>query len=195
MPGIEHVVVFKNHGSAAGSSLEHPHSQIVGLPVVPSPVRGRMGVAMSYFHKHQRCVFCDMLKSELEDGDRIIESNEHFIAFVPYAAYSPFSVWLFPRRHQHCFGKISDEEIPALAALLQDVLERLYDCLGDPDYNLVVRSAAPPGPGSNFFHWYIAVVPRLAKMAGFEMGTGMFINGSAPEADAACLRICAKVHW
>lgn len=195
MPGIEHVVVFKNHGAAAGSSLEHPHSQIVGLPVIPSSVRGRMAVPLSYYRKHDRCVFCDMLQTEIEDGARIVEANAHFVAFVPFAAYSPFSIWIFPRRHDHCFGHVSDEEVASLSVLLKEVLERLYGSLGDPDYNLVVRSAHPPGPGSHFFHWYIAVVPRLAKIAGFEMGTGMFINGSSPEGDAASLRICATVHW
>lgn len=194
-PGIEHVVLFKNHGMAAGSSLEHPHSQIVGVSVVPSPVRGRMEVALSYFRKNQTCVFCDMLESEVDDAVRIVESNSDFVAFVPFAAYSPFSIWLFPRRHNHCFGLITDDEVKTLASLLQDILQRLYDSLGDPDFNLVVRSAHPPGPGSNFYHWYIAVVPRLAKMAGFEMGTGMFINGSSPEGDAASLRVCAKVLW
>jgi UDPglucose--hexose-1-phosphate uridylyltransferase len=195
MPGIDHVVIFKNHGAAAGSSLEHPHSQIVGLPVIPSPVRGRMQVAWSHYRKYGRCVFCEVLTCELEDRDRVIESNADFVAFVPFAAYSPFSIWILPRRHHHCFGLVNDQEISALATLLQDVLARLYNSLGDPDYNLVIRSAHPPGPGSHFFHWYIAIVPRLAKLAGFEMGTGMFINGSSPEGDAASLRICATVHW
>lgn len=195
MSGIEHVIIFKNHGLTAGSSLEHPHSQIVGLPVIPSPVRGRMQVALSYFRKYGHCVFCQMLEAELEDRERIVEQNSDFVAFVPFAAYSPFSIWLFPRRHNHCFGLTSDQEISSLATLLQEVLARLYSSLGDPDYNLVIRSADPPGPGSHFFHWYISVVPRLAKIAGFEMGTGMFINGSSPEGDAASLRICATVQW
>lgn len=194
MPGIEHVIVFKNHGAAAGTSLEHPHSQIVGLPVIPSNVRGRMQIPLSHYRKFNRCVFCDMVKSELSDGERVVESNAEFVAFVPFAAYSPFSIWVFPLRHNHCFGLITDEEIASLGVLLQGVLGRLYNSLGDPDYNLVLRSAPPPGPGSSFLHWYIAVVPRLAKMAGFEMGTGMFINGSSPEADAASLRSCATGH-
>lgn len=192
--GIEQVVVFKNHGPAAGCSLEHAHSQIVGLPVIPSPVRGRMSVALSYYRKHGRCVFCDMLETELKDQARIVASNADFVAFVPFAAYSPFSIWLFPRRHHHSFAKLADEQVSSLASLLKDILERLYNSLADPDYNLVVRSAHPPGPGSNYFHWYIAVVPRLAKLAGFELGTGMFINGSSPEGDAASLRSCTTVH-
>ena len=193
MPGIEHVVVFKNHGLSAGCSLEHPHSQIVGLPVIPSSVRGRMKVALEYYRKNRRCVFCEMLAAELADGDRIVESNDDFVAFVPFAAFSPFSVWIFPRKHNHSYGLISDDHVTSLASLLQEILARYYSSLGDPDFNLVIRSTQPPGPGTNFYHWYIAVVPRLGKLAGFEMGTGMFINGSSPEGDAASLRTCAKI--
>lgn len=187
-PGIEHVVVFKNHGPGAGCSLEHPHSQLVGLPVIPASVRGRTQTALAYYRKHDRCVFCDMIASEWSDPVRVVASNESFVAFVPFAAYSPYSLWLFPRQHSHSFVKLPDAQIEALASLLRDVLGRLYRHLGDPDYNLVVRSGHPPGPGSHFLHWYIAIVPRLVKMAGFELGTGMFINGSSPEKDAERLR-------
>lgn len=185
---IEHLVVFKNHGVGAGTSLEHPHSQIIGLPVLPSSVRHRFDDAALFFQKGKGCVFCEMVKAELEDGDRIVASSPGHVAFVPFAAYSPYSIWILPRRHSHCFALIEPEEVADLAVVLREVLARLYIGLKDPDYNLVVRTANPPGPGSHFFHWYIAVVPRISQMAGFEMGTGMFINASLPETDAAYLR-------
>jgi UDPglucose--hexose-1-phosphate uridylyltransferase len=188
MPGIEHVITFKNHGVAGGTSLEHPHSQIVGLPVLPSPVRGRTEVARRYFHKNGRCVFCDMLESELEEGSRIVLQTDDYVALVPFAAYSPYSIWLCPRQHQHCFATLDERSSRGLAAVLRDLLHRYYHGLGDPSFNLVVRSAPPPGPGTNFFHWYLAIVPRLSRLAGFEMGTGMFINASSPEGDAEVLR-------
>lgn len=185
---LEHLVVFKNHGVSAGSSLEHPHSQIIGLPVLPSSVRRRFDDAFRFFQKGKGCVFCEMLRAERADGARVVVESEGFLAFVPFASDSPYSVWVMPKRHCHCFALSEPGELRDLAGVLKQVLARLYQGLRDPDYNLIVRSANPPGPGTHFFHWYITVVPRLSRMAGFELGTGMFIRSSLPEADAAYLR-------
>lgn len=187
-PIVEHVIVFKNHGAAAGTSLEHPHSQIIGLPVVPSHVHSRLDAASRFYQKNQCCVFCRTLEEELDDGARIVAHNPSFVAFVPFAAYSPYSLWVFPRRHMHSFAQLEPAEAGDLARILVGCLGALYFGLKDPAYNLVLRSLAPPGPGQHAFHWYVAIVPRLGKAAGFELGTGMFINSSLPEADAAYLR-------
>ncbi len=184
----EHVTVFKNHGPRGGTSLEHPHSQIVSLPVTPWQVRSRMEEALRFHNDHGACVFCRMLEQELQDGERIVARSSRFVAFVPYAAYSPCSVWIFPQRHASCFGTARPEELADLAGLLKDVLGRFYHGLGDPDYNLVLRAAGRDTMAVPFFHWYLALVPRLAMTAGFEMGTGMFINTSLPEDDARHLR-------
>lgn len=185
---LEHLVVFKNHGVSAGSSLEHPHSQIIGLPVLPSSVRRRFDDAFRFFQKGKGCVFCEMVRVEAEERSRVVVESYGFLAFVPFASDAPYSVWIMPKRHNHCFALSERSELRELAGVVKQVLARLYQGLRDPDYNLIVRSANPPGPGSHFFHWYITVVPRLSRMAGFELGTGMFIRSSLPEADAAFLR-------
>ena len=134
------------------------------------------------------CVFCEMLEQERAAGERILNATEHFTAFVPYAAFSPYSVWIVPQRHSCNFACITDAELSDLSVLLHWVLVRLDRGLGDPDYNLVVRSALPSTVGEDYFHWYISIVPRLSRAAGFELGSGMFINASVPKADAAYLR-------
>lgn len=187
-PESEHVTVFKNHGQSAGTSLEHPHSQIVSLPVTPWQVRSRMEEALRFHNDHGQCLFCRMVREERSDGDRILVDRGSFVSFIPFAAYSPFSVWLFPLRHMSCFANIREDELEGMAAVLQETLARLYHGLGDPDYNIVIRAAGRDCLAVPFFHWYLAIVPRLGHAAGFELGTGMFINTSLPEEDAALLR-------
>lgn len=189
-PRVEHVIIFKNHGEGAGTSLEHPHSQIVGTPVFPGQVMGRLEEAIRnyYYVNFGECVYCLCLSNELSDKVRIMGENKSFVAFIPYAALSPFHLWIFPRRHVSCFGSITDEEISDLAAILKEMLLRLYIGLDNPDYNYMVRSLSPKEANSKYFHWYIALVPRVSQAAGFELGTGMFINTALPEASAQFLR-------
>ncbi len=187
-PRIEHVIVFRNHGPSAGTSLEHPHSQVVGTPVVPGQVRGRLEEALRYFGDSGRCVGCHALAEELADGRRVVASSPGFVAFVPFAALSAFHLWVFPRRHSAYFGDLADSELLDLAGVLKETLLRLRLALDDPDFNLVIRSASPSERAVRYFHWYLSIVPRLSRAAGFELGTGMFINTAQPEASAAFLR-------
>jgi UDPglucose--hexose-1-phosphate uridylyltransferase len=187
-PRIEHVIIFRNHGAGAGTSLEHPHSQVVGTPVVPGQVRTRLEEALRFFGDSGRCVFCHCLEEELTDASRIVAANPGFVAFVPFAALSPFHLWIFPRRHLAYFGDVEDGELAELAAILKETLLRLRGLLGDPDFNLVVRSVSPSEHLVRYFHWYVSIVPRLSNAAGFELGTGMFINTVQPEASARQLR-------
>ena len=187
-PRIEHIVYFKNHGPRAGTSLAHPHTQIVGLPMVPYYIRCRAEEARRYFDDTGNCVFCEIWREELDAGERIITQNEHFIAFIPYAAFSPFHTWIFPRRHNPNFLDATGEEIEALGHILRDVLRRLYIGLHDPDYNYVIRSAPLYDIGREYLHWYVTIIPRVTQTAGFEMGSGMFINTALPEESAAFLR-------
>lgn len=187
-PHIEHVVVFKNQGEAAGSSLEHPHSQIVGTPVVPGQLRHRIEEALRHYGDWGRCVFCRTLANELADGVRVVTANASFVAFVPYAALSPYHLWIFPRRHGAYFGVITDAELADLAAILKDVLLRVHAGLEDPAFNFVIRSLSPEEQDVKYFHWYLSLIPRVTRAAGFELGTGMFINSDLPEASAAFLR-------
>ena len=183
-PAIEHVTIFKNHGEEAGTSLEHPHSQIIGTPITPVQIRDRLDAGREYFDNTGECLMCGTLKDELRVGTRIILDTEHFLTFIPYAALSPYHTWIFPKRHTACFGDITEEEITDLALHLKNILSKLYIGLDNPAFNFLIRSETPRACNSEYFHWYISIIPRLSKPAGFELGSGMYINSANPEDSA-----------
>lgn len=185
---IETIIIFKNHGETAGTSLVHPHSQIAAIPVVPHQFRGRLEAANRYYDDTGDCIFCRSLQDELEDQERIVFQNKSFVAFIPYAALSPFHIWVFPRRHSSAFEEINDDELLDLAEVFKVVLGKLYYGLNDPDYNYTIRSTPIQEHSSKYYHWYLAIVPRVSKQAGFELGSGMYINTALPEASAEFLR-------
>ena len=187
-PRVEQVTIFKNHGEAAGTSLEHPHSQMIGTPVITAQLRDRLINALRHFDEFGECIFCRVLDQELKEGARVILETQHFVAFVQYAALTPFSMLIMPRRHMACFAEISDEEAADLASALRRTLAKLYQGLDDPDFNYVVRTAPAEYTGVKYYHWYVSIIPRLTKTAGFELGSGMFINVSLPEESASFLR-------
>ncbi len=185
---VEAVTLFKNHGIAAGTSLFHPHSQLIGTPVIPTEVRERLERALRFYDENGSCIFCATLNDELKDQTRLVAENKHFVAFIPFAALSPFHLWIYPRRHTSSFGMITADEITSFARILRAVLRKLHFGLNDPDFNLVVRTAPRESNHIRYYHWYMSVVPRLSRAAGFELGSGMFINVSRPEDSAAFLR-------
>ncbi|GAG03335.1 unnamed protein product, partial [marine sediment metagenome] len=164
------------------------HAQIIALPIVPFEIRSRTEEARRYFDDTARCVFCHMLSDELKVGTRVIAESEHFVAFVLYAAFSPFHTWIVPRRHEPSFLRATAHEMADLGDLLHRVLRKLYVGLRDPDYNYAIRTAPLRDPGYDYLHWYITLFPRITHTAGFEMGSGMFINSAMPENSAAFLR-------
>ncbi|ACK67338.1 galactose-1-phosphate uridylyltransferase [Rippkaea orientalis PCC 8801] len=182
------VIIFRNHGKAAGASLRHPHSQIIGTAIVPSHRRWQETEAQRYFDHWGHCVYCDILAFEQQDKKRIITENNLFLAFVPFAAEVPCEILIMPKHHQADFGSITPEEKTAFAEILHDVLGRLYYKLHNPDYNYVINTAARYKADEPQLHWYCKVQPRLTTPAGFEIGSGMRINPSIPEVDAAFLR-------
>ncbi len=187
-PKVEMVLIFKNHGEGAGTSLEHPHSQLIGLPLIPTDIRQRLWDAMRYYDENGECIYCRNLEEELRDSERIIFETKNFVVFIPYAAYTPFHTWIFPKNHRCSFSDARDDEIEEFAGVLKHILLKFYKGLNDPDYNILIRSY-PAGKGTErFFHWYVSIVLRLTKSAGFELGSGMFINTSLPEKDAKFLR-------
>jgi len=188
IPYVESVITFRNHGTRAGASLVHPHSQFIALPIIPKDMIARINESIRYHQEHRECIFCRVMKSELESYQRIVMETTHFVAFVPYAAYSPFHIWIYPKRHSSSFLDVTDEELHDMAAILRGVLRRLFIGLNDPDYNYIIRTAPKGYYGSDFFHWYLTIVPRLTRTAGFELGSGMFINPSIPEENAEYLR-------
>lgn len=187
-PRVEQVTIFKNHGLAAGTSLEHPHSQIIGCPVITSQIRDRMINALRHFDEYGECIFCRVLEVELLEKARIVIETGHFVAFVQFAALTPFSMLIMPRRHMACFSEISDAEAADLARILRRTLAKLYYGLNDPDFNYTIRTAPREACGVKYFHWYLSIIPRLTRVAGFELGSGMFINTSLPEENASFLR-------
>lgn len=187
-PRVAHVVIFKNHGVEAGCSQEHPHSQVVAMSVVTPDVRHRLGIAKAHFEQRGECLSCRVLADELQAGDRVILQNQEFVAFIPFAAYSPFHTWIFPRAHQASFGELTDAQLRALAECLHALLVKVRVGLGDPDYNLMLRSAPSAEAADSGWHWYVSVVPRVSRQAGFELGSGMFINSALPETSARALR-------
>lgn len=187
-PRIEQVIYFKNHGEHAGASLKHPHSQIVGLPVVPNNIRHRLDAARRFFDDNGECAYCTMLQDELNSRERLVTVSNHFVAFVLYAAPSPFHIWIIPRNHSVSFLYSQSDELDDLAHLLRDVLRRLYIGLRDPAYNLIIRTAPVKEISNDYLHWYITIVPRLSRTAGFELGSGIFINPAIPEDSAAFLQ-------
>lgn len=187
-PRIEAIIIFKNYGEGAGTSLPHPHSQVAAMPIVPGQIRHRMDEAIRFFDETGECVFCTTLRHEIRDRQRIVAESPHFVAFIPYAALSPFHLWIFPRRHTSSFGQIFDHEVTDFATVLRTVLAKLHYGLNDPDFNYSIRSSLVRDGQREYFHWYLAIIPRIAKTAGFEIGSGMYINPSVPEESAAFLR-------
>jgi UDPglucose--hexose-1-phosphate uridylyltransferase len=187
-PRVEQVTIFKNHGEAAGTSLEHTHSQMIAAPVITAQLRDRLINALKHFDEFGECIFCRVLDQELKESTRIVHESEHFVAFVQYAALTPFSMLIMPRRHMACFSEITDAEAADLARNLRRTLGKLYYGLDDPDFNYSVSTAPTEYAGVKYYHWYVSIIPRLTKLAGFELGSGMFINVSLPEENASFLR-------
>jgi UDPglucose--hexose-1-phosphate uridylyltransferase len=182
------ILIFRNHGASAGTSLKHPHSQMIALPLVPANIRHLLEEAMRYYDDHGSCVFCDMTKEELAAKKRIILENESFVAFHPFASRSPFETWIVPKKHNACFGNIDHDEIKSMARVLRHVLKKMYEKLGDPDYNLIIRTAPIKDAQEDYYHWFIQILPRLTTPAGFELGSGVYINTSLPEKTAEFMR-------
>lgn len=194
---FKYVLIFKNHGEAAGASLSHSHTQIIATPVTPKTVALELESAKAHFMLKNRCLFCDIIDYELERQERIISTNDNFLAYTPYASRFPFEVALAPRSHSHHFALMNDRQIQDLAAILKDVLLRMKLGLKDPPFNFVLHTVpnVDAQPRRSFYwdtvewdyHWHIEIIPRLTRMAGFEWGTDFYINPTPPEEAAKFL--------
>jgi UDPglucose--hexose-1-phosphate uridylyltransferase len=182
------IIIFKNHGEAAGTSLEHTHSQIVGTAVVPSNIRKKLEEAARYYDDHGRCVYCDSIQEELYFKKRIVMDTEKFVVVQPFASRVPFETWIIPKEHQASFGSISVEDSKRFAKVLKETLFMLYSKLNDPSYNFVIHTSPIKDEQEDYYHWHLQIIPRLTTTAGFEMGSGIYINVSFPEETAQFLR-------
>ena len=191
-PRFKYLLLFRNHGRAAGASLAHPHSQLIALPIVPKRAEEELAGAQAYFAREGRCVFCDILHQESggdgHNGRRLVWTNDEFVAFTPHASWCPFELWILPRRHTSSFGALGDAQLRPLAETLQGVLGRLHACLNNPPYNYLIHTAPYDAKVDHFYHWHIEVLPRLSQVAGFEWGSGFYINTVPPEDAARYLR-------
>ncbi|MEW5825971.1 MAG: galactose-1-phosphate uridylyltransferase [Candidatus Bipolaricaulota bacterium] len=197
-PWFRYVLLFKNHGREAGASLAHPHSQIIATPIVPQEVRNSLQTARAYYEKKERCLYCDIMLGELRSGERIVDDTDGYVVWAPYDSRFPFELVIYPKMHSHDFTSLSQEQRWGLARALIRTLGRLKALLGDVPYNFVLKTApnpvlrpGRPGYWSTLpydYHWRIAILPRLTQVAGFEWGTGFYINPMPPEDAARYLR-------
>ena len=185
---FEIILIFKNHKVAAGTSLKHPHSQIVAVPITPMHIRTRLEEAMRYFDDHGECVFCAMLKKEKEAKERIILETDNFVVFCPFASRSPFEMWVLPKKHNAAFIYASVLETKELGFVMRQTLAKLHIALKDPAYNYVIKSAPCHEDNIDYYHWFVEIEPRVVQVAGFELGSGIYINTVLPEDAARFLR-------
>ncbi len=175
---IKLIIIFKNHGEAAGTSLDHAHSQLVGTAVVPSTIRKKLEEATRYYDDHGRCVYCDLIQEELASGERIVMDTERFVVLQPFASRFPFESWIIPKTHQASFGLISIDDSKIFAKILKTTLLKLHYKLNDPDYNYIFHTAPIKDEQDDYYHWHLQIIPRLTTLAGFEMGSGIYISRS-----------------
>ncbi len=185
---LHYVQLFRNHGREAGASMEHPHSQLIAMPFVPVTVRQEIESAHRHYFTYRQCPYCFLLNEELRDGKRMVAENSTFCAFLPYAARYPFETWILPRRHQSSFLEITGDEMEGFSDILTLVLGRMARALDEPPYNYFLHCAPFRTTGLPHYHWHLELVPKLITVAGFEMGSGIFINVILPEEAALYLR-------
>ena len=182
-------LLFKNVGFSAGASLEHTHSQVIVTPIVPPLVANEIANAKVFYQRTGKCLFCDMIQQEIETDKRVVISTDNFVVFAPFASRFPFETWILPKKHESNFENLQGAEAKELAYVLKSVLAKLEATLDFPPYNYIIHSAPFNVTESKHFHWHIEIIPRLTNIAGFEWGTGFYINPTPPEESAELLRI------
>ncbi|KAM7272296.1 hypothetical protein ACFE04_026959 [Oxalis oulophora] len=182
---IKYAQVFKNHGASAGASLSHTHSQILSLPVIPPKVAARMDAMKEYFNEKGKCNLC-----QVQPSDLIINESRYFISIVPFAASFPFEMWIIPRDHSSHFHEIDPDKAIDLGGLLKLMLKKMSLQLNNPPFNFMIQTSPLQIPSSElpYAHWFLQIVPQLSTLAGFEMGSGCYINPVFPEDAAKVLR-------
>jgi UDPglucose--hexose-1-phosphate uridylyltransferase len=185
---FKYVLIFKNHGESAGATLAHTHSQIIALPIVPRQVRDEMEGAKRHFDSKERCIFCDIVRQEKKDHARVVYENEEMLVVSPWAPSRPFETWVLPKLHLANFEDCQKAEFRGLANALRTILRKLNAALERPPYNFILHTAPLNERGLLHYHWHIEIVPTLTQVAGFEWGSGFYINPTPPEEAAEFLR-------
>ena len=187
-PRLVYGMIFKNVGAAAGASLEHTHSQLIVTPIVPINVWEEMTGSLEFYNYRGRCVYCDMIQQELATEKRIVLDTPGFVAFCPFASRFPFETWILPKNHSSHFENIQKNEVEELSGVMRQVIVKVEAALDQPAYNYIVHTAPFDTQELGHYHWHIEIMPSLTKTAGFEWGTGFYINPVPPEQAAAFLR-------
>ncbi|MBI5492578.1 MAG: galactose-1-phosphate uridylyltransferase [Deltaproteobacteria bacterium] len=185
---LKYILIFKNHGEAAGATLEHTHSQLIALPIIPKRVAEELDGSLEYYNFKERCVFCDIIRQEIMQGVRVVSENRDFIAVTPYAPKAPFEIWILPKVHESNFENCQKHHYENLSIIFSDVLKRIDKVLNYPPYNFILHAAPVKDGASQFYHWHFELIPKLTKVAGFEWGSGFYINPTPPEEAAKFLR-------
>lgn len=183
----QYVLIFKNEGDSAGASLEHSHSQLIALPIVPRTVKDEIKGAKLHYEQRDRCLFCDIIYQEISDRRRIVHENDDYIAIAPFAPRSPFETWIMPKAHSSAFEPI-DDSFKGLTDIFQTVLKQLNALFGHVPYNFMLHTSPFKDENNDYYHWHIELKPKLTKMAGFEWGSGFYINPTPPEESARYMR-------
>ena len=177
---LKYVLIFKNEGEVAGSSLEHTHSQLIALPIVPKSVKEEIDSSKKYYDDKERCLFCDIINQELIADKRVIYENDKYVSLSPFAPREPFETWIFPKNHESNFSP-PDKSFASLSEILQRTLKQLDRVLDTPPYNFIIHTSPFKEEINDYYHWHIEIVPKLTKTAGFEWGSGFYINPTPPE--------------
>jgi len=185
---FKYISVFRNQGEVAGASLAHPHSQLIALPVVPKRLMEELKGSKEYFTYKERCVYCDIIRQEKKQNVRIISENQEFLSIAPFASRFPFEIWILSRQHNSSFEETPEWQYASLAEIFSNVLKRLDMALANPPYNFMLHTSPVSEKINDYYHWHFEIIPRLTRVAGFEWGSGFYINPTAPEDAAKFLR-------
>ncbi|HEX9263215.1 MAG TPA: galactose-1-phosphate uridylyltransferase [Candidatus Binatia bacterium] len=190
-PRWRYLLLYKNHGARAGATLEHIHSQLIALPAVPKEAADELNGAKKHFQSTGRCIYCEIIQREGERHERLVSQSEHFIAVCPFAPRFGYETWLLPKNHVAAFEQSREEDVTALAHALSDLVSRLNRALNNPPFNYVIHSSPPQQTALPYYHWHIEIMPQLTRAAGFEWGSGVYMNSITPEDAARFLRDAA----
>lgn len=185
-PHARHVQVTRNVGEAAGAAYPHPHSLLLSSPVPSRWIEEEVTTAAAHHARTDRCLFCEVATAERRARERVVASNDGYVAIAPYASRTPFETWILPHRHGCAFAEEPANDLPALASILRTVVRATVTALSDPPYNLVLHTL--PRAGDPSYHWHIELLPRLTQQSGFDWGNGFYVNPTPPEYAANFLR-------
>ena len=185
---IRSAIIFKNLGAAAGASLEHIHSQLMATSYVPVKLCEELINAERFLCQEKGCFFCQLVRRERETGVRVVLDTDHFLVICPFASRVPYEMCILPKKHASHFEKLSDSQITTLAYVLRQTEACLENILEEPAYNLFFHTAPFDMPTLEHYHWHVEILPRVTSTAGYEWGTGYYINPKLPEEAARSLR-------